>query len=448
MSRKTPLTLCSETHKRMRFLLLTLILLLSATPATALADNWPQWRGPTGDGVSTAKDLPLQWNTKSNVRWTCELPPWGSSTPVAWGDSIFLTTHVDNKTLSLLCIDKKNGTVSWNHAVGNGGAELGTVPGNKRGSAVFHRDHNLASPSVTTDGTVVIAHFGNGDLLATNFDGKELWRRNLVKDHGPFTTWWGRANSPVLHKNLVISVCIQDSCADVLKTPAPNYVVAHDKMTGKQVWKTARTTGLKRAFGDSYITPIFRKVGDQIELVVAGGSWLDGYDPDSGKRLWQVPGLRGFELARNPVTSGDLILVAQGKSRALNAIRPRGKGKLGLDTLVWSYGHCRWDASSPVVWQDRVYMVDNGGIVNCIDAKSGERIWKQRLKGTYRSSPIAADGHIYFQNTTGLTTVLKAGDTFKVVAQNQLEDETLASPIISGKNLFIRGKKRLYCIGK
>ncbi|MFT5127721.1 MAG: outer membrane protein assembly factor BamB [Rhodothermales bacterium] len=421
------------------------ILLISIS---ALAGpNWPQWRGPTGDGVSSAVKLPETWSENEGLRWKCALPEWGNSTPAVWGDAIFLTAHLDGKTLQLLRIDKSTGQLVWSRTVGEGQAVVETRPGGGRGSARFHKDHNLASPSPVTDGEIVAVHFGNGDLATYDFAGKELWKRNLVADHGPYTTWWGRANSPVLHKDLVISVCMQDSCEDILETPSPSYVVAHHRLSGKQAWKTMRTTGAKRVAGDSYITPVFRQVDYQVEMIVAGGGWLDAYAPETGERRWYIPGLSGYELARNPVLADGMIFMGQARRSALTALRPKGEGELGVDAIVWRFGYAAWNAPSPVIWKGKIYMADNNGIINCIDMHSGKKLWRARLRGNYRSSPIAADDRIYFLSTDGLCTILAAGDRFDKLAENTLDSETYASPAIAGDCILVRGRKWLYCIG-
>ena len=432
---------------KLKFIFLNCALLLSGS--LGFASDWPQWRGPSGDGVSVATQLPLSWSETNNVRWKCALPEWGNSTPVVSGNAIFLTAHVNGKTLQLLRIDKKTGTIVWTRDVGEGVATVELQPAGGRGSARFHRDHNLASPSPVTDGSIVAVHFGNGDLAVYDFDGKQLWKLNLSDDHGPFTTWWGRANSPVIYKDLIISVCMQDSCDDILDAPSPSYVVAHNTLTGKEAWKTMRMTGAKRAVADSYITPIFRQVNGATEMIVAGGSWLDAYDPQSGKQLWVLPGLKGNELSRNPIASKGMIYISQANNRAMSAIEPTGKGTLKRDTIAWGYGYAAWNSPSPVVWKNRLYMVDNNGLVHCIDTGTGKKVWKNRLEGNYRSAPIVANNHIYFLNTTGHATVIAAAaDTFTKIAENSLTARTYASPVVTGNALLIRSRLSLYYIEK
>jgi outer membrane protein assembly factor BamB len=258
--------------------------LLAALAALALGGHWPQWRGPAGDGVSPETDLPLTWGEQVSVAWKCPLPGEGASTPAVWGDAVFVTSQ-DGEKLLLLKVEKPSGRIAWTRTVGTGiparGLELPKQGGQRR-QQKFHELHNMASPSPVTDGERVIAHFGNGDLAAYNFDGRKLWQRNLQKDYGPYTIWCGHANSPVLYDDLVISVCMQDSLAELGGERSLSYVVAHDKRTGAERWKTPRMTGAKAEECDAYTTPILCRAGGRSELVVMGGTQMDAYDPSTG----------------------------------------------------------------------------------------------------------------------------------------------------------------------
>ncbi|NQU23925.1 MAG: PQQ-binding-like beta-propeller repeat protein, partial [Candidatus Nealsonbacteria bacterium] len=407
----------------------------------------PQWRGPDGNGVTTQTELPIAWSEHFGVEWKCELPEWGTSTPAVWDDAIFLTSHVDEKDLVLLKINKKTGEIEWTRKVGTGSALRGR-PFVNRGRQKFHEDHNLASPSPVTDGKLVVAHFGNGDLAAYDFRGKQLWHRNLQDDHGEYTVWWGHANSPVFYKDLVISVCMQDSCRDIRQECAPSYVVAHNKQTGNQVWKTMRMTDAIRMSGDSYTTPIFREADGRTEMIVIGGQMLDAYDPTNGRQLWYLPGLVGTEVIRTPVAAHGMIYATQGMRRAVLAVKPGGNGKRTQDDIIWSCGQGLYNSPSPVVAGELLFMVNNYGILRCFDAHTGRLKWKERIKGEYRASPLVADGRVYFLNMEGLTTVVSASPRFDRLTENQLDDETIASPAVSDGKIFIRGRKSLYCLRK
>lgn len=432
---------------------LVLALLLCSLSVALHAENWPQWRGPEGDGVSHDTGLPLAWSENSGIDWKCKVPDWGDSTPAIWGDAIFLTSHVEDRDLVLLKINKQSGQIEWQKTVGAAACDrssLALKKGEDRRHQNFHKDHNLASPSPVTDGKVVVVHFGNGDLAAYDFSGKQLWRRNLQEDYGPYTIWWGHANSPVLYQNLVISVCMQDSLKDLPGTtkPSPSYVVAHDTQYGHEVWKKMRMTAATAESCDSYTTPIFRRQSDRVELVVMGGQMLDAYDPASGKQLWYLPGLTGNRTITGPVMANDMIYITQGMRQPMLAVRPTGEGERPRRDIVWKVEQATPDSPTPVVWGEWLYMVTNDGIARCLNAQTGRQSWKERLKGEYRASPIAAEGRVYFLNTKGLCTVISASSRFDRLTENPLDDQTLASPAVSDGKLYIRGRKMLYCIKK
>ncbi len=431
------------------FLLVCLPVLgfFASAPHPVHAENWPQWRGPEGSGVSRETGLPVAWAEGSGVVWKCKLPEWGNSTPAIWNDAIFLTAHENDRRLLLLKINLKTGRIEWTREVGTGSCLRG-APGSHRGRQKFRRDHNLASPSPITDGRLVVVHFGNGDLAGYDFDGREIWKRNLQDDHGKYTIWWGHANSPVLYEDLVISVCMQDSCHDIQDELAPSYIVAHDKQTGRQRWKTMRMTDATRESCDAYTTPIFRRAGGRLEMVVMGGQMLDAYDPATGKRLWYLPGLVGNRLIPGPVAADDMIYATQGMRQALLAIKPGGGGQQSRDDIVWSFDQGTSDSPTPVVAGELLFMVSNEGIARCLDVHTGRLHWKERLKGGYYASPMVAEGRVYFLNRQGLTTVVSASSRYDRLTENQLDDETIASPATSDGKIFIRGRKWLYCLSR
>ena len=427
------------------------ICVFAGAAISARADNWPEWRGPEGDGTSREANLPLVWNKALGIQWRCPLPGWGDSTPAIWENSVFVTAQVDNRKLLLLKIDKPTGRIEWTRQVGEGACPdkpVDETSKDKRRHQTFEKSHNFASPSPVTDGQCVVVHFGNGDLAAYDFDGHQLWHRNLQKDYGDYTIWWGHANSPVLCDGLVISICIQDSCTESPGQPSPSYVVAHDVRTGEERWKTMRMTSAKHESCDSYVTPILWKNGDRLELVVLGGLVLDAYEPATGKRLWQLPGLIGSRTITSPVSGHGMIFATQGMRQPMLAVRPGGDGNRTRRDVVWHFDQGTPDSSTPVVCGQSLFFVTNDGIARCLDAESGRVRWKSRLKGEYRASPVAADGRIYFLNTQGLTTVVAAASRFDRLAENLLNDDTLASPAISDGRIYIRGWKALYCIGK
>jgi outer membrane protein assembly factor BamB len=379
------------------------------------------------------------------VIWNRPLPEWGTSTPAIWEDAIFLTSHTDDDKLLLLRIGKTDGKVVWTREVGRGQA-VREAP--KRAKQKFHRLHNLASPSPVTDGETVIVHFGNGDLAAYNFEGHQLWKRNLQEDYGEYTIWWGHANSPILHENLVISVCMQDSLADLQETPARSYLVAHDARSGEVRWMQPRMTGAPEEQADAYTTPLLIDVEGRPQLVVMGGNTLDAYDPSTGKQIWRLDDLVGGRTVTGPTAAHGMIYATQGMRGPLVAVKADKPGELTYRDIAWKHDSGTPDSCSPVVWDKWLYTVTDDGIARCFDALTGHLQWKERLPGGYKASPVSADGRIYFLNTAGVATVISATGRFDKLAENQLDDETIASPAISDGRMFIRGRTALYCIGK
>ncbi len=434
-----------------RFLLLCCLLCGFHLAPPAAAGNWPQWRGPSGDGVSEETGLPVVWSENLGVVWRCPLPQWGNSTPAIWDDAVFVTSHVDNRELILMRIDKATGKPVWKQTVAT--AETPNFDGwgkkgDRRRRQEFHRDQNMASPSPVTDGELVIVHYGSGDLAAYDFDGRQLWKRNLQDDYGPYSIWWGHANSPILVGDLVISICMQDSCADLPGEPSVSYVAAHHKRTGEQVWFTQRMTSAIAEPCDSYTTPLLWNRNGSQELVVMGGQVLDAYDPLSGRRLWWLPDLIGNRVVPTPVAGNGMVYVIQGMREALLAVRPDKDGPLARDAIVWTEDQGASDGPCLLLAGELLFMVNNKGIVRCYDALDGRMKWKERIKGEYRASPVLAERRIYFLNMDGLCTVIGATDRFQRLAENQLDDRTLASPATSDGRLFIRGNKWLYSLGQ
>jgi outer membrane protein assembly factor BamB len=323
----------------------------------------------------------------------------------------------------------------------------------KRSVQKFHRLHNGASPSPVTDGETVFIHFGNGDLAAFDFAGNQLWKRNLQDDYGPYSIWWGHANSPVVFGDTVISVCMQDSLegatTEAAAKKALSYIVAHDKRTGEVRWYTPRPTAAEAEQFDSYTTPVFHPTADGPEMIVMGGNQLDAYDPATGKQRWHLGGLVGGRTITGPVVAGDKVYATRGQKGELVGVRLGGAGQLSESAVVFRHGEATPDSCSPVVWDGRVYTISDQGIAQCLDAATGTPLWKERLPGDYKGSPLAAEGRVYFSNTAGLTTVVAADvPEFKKLTENQLDDELLASPAVSNGKLYLRGKTKLYCLAQ
>jgi outer membrane protein assembly factor BamB len=427
--------------------LAVLVALAVAVPLTApsFAGNWPQWRGPTGNSVSDETGLPLEWSEKKGLVWKCPLPGEGASTPAVWGDAVFVTCQNGNDLL-LMKVERATGKVAWEQKVGSGPLVRKTA--NLRGEQKFHNLHNLASPSPVTDGRRVFAHFGNGDLAAYDFEGKQLWRRNLQEDNGHYTIWWGHANSPVLYRDLIITVCMQDSLVDLGQTAVDSYLVAHDQKTGRPRWKTLRNTRATAEECDAYTTPIFREADGRTEMIVMGGRQLDAHDPATGKQLWYLPIPIGNRTITGPTLAGGLVYATCGMRKDLVAVKPGGAGQLPESAIAWRTTDNTPDSPCPVVCKGLLFVISDSGFVQCRDALTGELKWKERLLGDYKASPLAADGRVYFINLTGRCTVLAASAKFEKLAENQIDDGVIASPAVADGKLYLRGKKALYCVGK
>jgi outer membrane protein assembly factor BamB len=358
---------------------------------------------------------------------------------------MFLTSHSGDNKLLLVRIDKRKGDIVWTKDVGSGEA-VREAP--KREAQKFHQLHNLASPSPVTDGKTVVVHFGNGDLAAYGFAGEQLWKRNLQDDYGAYSIWWGHANSPVLYGNLVISVCMQDSLADLRDRPVESYLVAHDLRTGRERWRIVRTTKAKAEECDAYTTPVLARRGDRTELIVMGGNQLDAYDPATGKQLWYLEGLVGGRTVTGPTVVDDFVLATRGMKKDLVCVRPTKDGELSARNIVWEGKTGTPDTCCPVVANDLVFTVTDDGIAKCYDLATGHVQWTERLKGGYKASPIAAEGRIFFLSTDGVCTVVSASPRFDKLTENKLDDQFIASPAASDGKLYLRGKQRLYCIAR
>jgi outer membrane protein assembly factor BamB len=409
------------------------VALLLASSGIASAENWPQWRGPNLNGTSGEKNLPLKWGAEENIAWKLAMPSFSGSTPVVWGERVFLNV-ADGEELSLWCVDKKSGAALWKKSLGGGNRKA--------------RKQNMSSPSPVTDGKSVYVMTGTGVLKGFDFEGKELWARDIQKDYGTFGLNWGYASSPLLFDDALYVQVLHGA-----RTDDPSYVMRIDRATGKTVWKVKRETAAVMESPDSYTTPALLRYEKATEIVITGGDVVTGYDPATGKELWRANGLNpdnnpSYRIIASPVVF-DGIVYAPTRVKPLLALRAGGRGDISKSHLVWSaqYGP---DVPTPVTDGKYFYIVHDKGIVWCLDAKTGKEIYgPARISpGDYSASPVLADGKIYVTNEDGLTTVIKAGPTFEVLAENALNDYCLSSPAVSDGQIFIRTSGALYCIGK
>ena len=410
------------------------LLAAAIVPAVARAENWPAWRGPTGDGVSTGTDLPVEWDTERNVAWKLAMPAWSGSTPIVWGDRIFLNVAVDDDRIELWCLDRDSGEPLWQRHLSDGNRRL--------------RKQNLSSPSPVTDGERVWVMTGTGILKAFDFDGNELWMRDIPASYGPFGLNWGYASSPLLDGPALYVQVLHG-----MRTDDPSYVLRIDGETGETVWRVERPTEAVRESPDSYTTPALLEYDGVKEIVITGGDAVTGHDPETGRELWRADGLnptrqRDYRIVASPFVHDGLIYTPT-RVRPLLALRPGGRGDVLDSHVVWSTDNGP-DVPTPVTDGEYFYVVNDRGIVFVSDAKTGEPVYgPERIRrGTYSASPVLADGRIYVTNEDGVTTVLRAGPEFEILAENDFDDYCLSSPAISEGQIFIRTTGHLYAIGE
>lgn len=400
--------------------------------ATTMAENWPQWRGPSLDGVSHETSLPVKWSTTENITWKLDLPAWSGATPIIWGNYIFLNM-ADGESLSLWCVDRRGPTVLWKRPMGDGNVKM--------------RKQNMSSPSPVTDGTNVWVMTGTGVLKSFDFKGNEVWTRDIQKDYGKFGLNWGYASSPLLHEDALFVQVLHG-----MRTSDPSYVLRLDKKTGKTLWRVERPTKAIRESPDSYTTPMLAKTTKGLELIISGGDAVTGHDLTTGKELWRATGFnlenrQDYRVIASPVTFGDLVFTPT-RIRPLQVYRAGGQGDVTETRRVWKFDNGP-DVPTPVVDGKLFYSINDRGIVWALNMETGAEVYGgQRIKpGTYSASPILADGKIYITSEDGVTTVIKAGPKFEVLAENNIDEYTLSSIAVSEGQLFLRGDKHLYCIG-
>ena len=411
-----------------------------ATAATLSAENWPQWRGPAKNGVSTEKGLPLKWNTTENIAWKLAMPGRSGSTPIIWGETIFLNIGTADGTgdLELWALDRADGRVKWKRHIAGGNH--------------IERKQNMSSPSPVTDGTTVWVMTGVGVLKAFGFAGKELWMRDIQKDYGRFGLAWGYASSPLLHNGDLIVQVIHG-----MRTDDPSYVLRINGKSGKTIWRVERPTAAIVESPDSYTTPAALTVGekrDATEIVVTGGDVVTAHDPASGKELWRMDGLNpqnnpNYRIIASPLVVRDMV-IAPTRERPMLAIKGGGRGDVTATHRLWSFSNGP-DVPTPVSDGKLLYTITDRGVAYALDLLSGKVVYgPERLRtDNYSASPVLAENRLYVTSENeGLTSVYTAGPKFELLAENPLEDYCLSSPAISEGQIFIRTTGHLWAIGE
>jgi len=445
--------------KQTRRIALTLILALIATglgsfTRNAAAGNWPQWRGPDGTGVSNEKNLPTEWGPTKNIKWKTAIEGRSHSSPIVWGNRVFLTTaiegavvpgakavkHVlegdkeflhpdsvgaDHKhTFKVLCIDRESGKILWQSTAWEG------TPYDNR-----HRKSSYAASTPTTDGKLVYAFFGTEGLYAYDFKGNLAWKAQLGNLG---TVGMGTGTSPILFENLVIVQCDEEN-------GEASFIVALDKKTGKEVWKTPRKVQV------SWSTPILVRTATRAELITSGTEFLISYDPATGKELWRHKGVESNAIP-SPVANSEMAyLVAGFPAKIAYAIKLGQNGDLtGTPNVPWKYEKGTAYVPSPILYGDYLYLTTDRGILTCIDAKTGEVKYEGGripIPATFTASPVAFENKILMTSEDGDTFIIKAGPKHEILGTNSVGEPVYASPAIADGRIFIRGEKNLYCIG-
>lgn len=434
---------------------------ITALIATTSAADWPHWRGPHATGVADERTVPTRWSATENVVWKARLGGLGVSTPIVFGDRIFVTSQIgagtrrpgnhprlvqsgnaaaageqalgaersgsgdagDGKTFFLVeAFNRADGRRVWERRV----EAAGDFPG-------VHDKHNMASPSPVTDGRMVYAWFATGQIVALNVDGTIAWQRHLGREIAPFDVAWGHSSSPVLHEDTLLLLCDHASAS---------YLLALDKRTGKERWKADRGKGRS-----SYSTPLVVRTPARVEVIVNSSERVDAYDAATGALLWHVGESNRFPVP-SPVFHDGIIYMSRGyRSGPYFAVRPGGSGDVSATHVLWQVPTGAPYVSSLVYHDSRLYMANDVGVLTAIDAKTGERIWQERIDGVFSASPVAAGGHIYFVSENGDTIAVKSGATPSVVARNSVGERIIASPAVANGRIYLRTDSHVWAIG-
>lgn len=413
-----------------KFLSLAISLLTAAS--TAHAEDWLNWRGPNGLGVSKEIDLPAVWSKETNVAWKVAIPGFGASSPIVAADSVYVTSQTENNDLHVLRIDVESGEIVWDKVIGNGTGKT-------------HRFHNMATPTPTSDVKSVFALFGTGDLACLNRQGEVFWQRNLQRDHGKYTIQWGMASSPMHLRGKLYLTCMQQGAS---------YLLAKRTSDGGDIFRIPRTLGPANEARDSYTNPIFVPGRIGTELILAGAFHLTAYNPDSGRQIWKSGGLEvphhAGRTISGPTYGNGVIMAASSGWRSQGhvvAIRSKGLGDITESHRLWKNEKLSPDCPTPIIYQGLAYVVKDNGITACLDPKTGKVHWEERLfKVGGKVSPVAGDNKIYVLNSKGKCVVLMPGKEKVVISENDLDEDTIAAPAIAQGKLFIRTKSQLYAI--
>jgi outer membrane protein assembly factor BamB len=429
------------------------LLALFSLATVGSAANWPQWRGPDGSGISNEKNLPAEWTPTRNIKWKTPIAGRGHSSPIVWGNKIFLTTAIEGEvvpgakavkhtadgqeflhpdsvgadhkhTFKVIALDRNSGKILWETTAWEG------TPYDNR-----HRKSSYAASTPATDGKLVYAFFGTEGLYAYDFNGKLAWKAQLGNLG---TVGMGTGTSPILYDDLVIVQCDEEN-------GEASFIVGLDKKTGKEVWRTPRKVQV------SWSTPLLVRNAKRPELITSGTELVISYDPATGKELWRHKGVESNAIP-SPVANNDMVfLVAGFPAKIAMAIKLGGSGDLtGTPNVPWTYAKGTAYVPSPILYGDYLYLTTDRGILTCIDAKTGEVKYEGGripIPATFTASPVAFEGKILLTSEDGDTFIVKAGPKHEMLGTNSIGEAVYASPAVADGRIFIRGEKNLYCIG-
>jgi outer membrane protein assembly factor BamB len=420
-------------HDHLNSPVLCVALPLSLAVASSTAENWPQFRGPTGQGRSGETGVPVKWSAMENVAWKTELPGQSWSSPIVWNGHVFVTTATDNgESCRVIALDRKSGRILWDKEA------FKQVLRRKEGRNTY------ATPTPATDGERVYACFGDGSFAALTFSGEIVWTNRSY----PFYSQHGLGTSPILHGGLLMmardgSSDGEDKGLGWQKPWDQAYILALDARTGQERWKAHR--GLSRI--SHGVPAIWTPPNARVQLVSEAGDVVQGFDIQTGERLWSSQVI-GEGKVPSTVVGGDLVFTSGGWGgrESIKAFRLGAKGDCGTNNLVWERKGIMPKVPSMLYVDGLLFGITDSGLVSCMNGETGEILWKEHLPGSYSASPVAAEGRVYFVADNGETTVILAGKDFKLLSKNPLGEKVQASPAISQGQIFIRSEKHLFAI--
>jgi outer membrane protein assembly factor BamB len=404
---------------------------------TLQAQNWPQWRGPSANGIADQGNYPVRFSAADNILWKAELPGKGGSTPIVWKDHIILTSGVGEGTEGedgVLCFNWA-GKLLWQAKLGK------QIPGrNPRGSG--------SCPSAVTDGERLFVFFKSSTVAALDFNGKILWKTNLQENYGEITYFWDLGSSPVLvDHNVVIAVMHEGK----------SYLIALDQTTGKVSWKVDRNFTCGRESAQSYTTPVVVKEGNHNTIVVWGADHLTGHNAATGEIIWSYSGFNpdqkpSWRTIASPVVSQDIVVVPYGRGLYMAGMKFDSSGNMTEKDFLWKMSGSGTDVATPVVSNGKVFILGFNGSILCIDIRTGKELWKTALpngNGVFYSSPTLAGEKLYICSDEGAFYVCEISPTgIQILNQTKFDDNFVATPVLVRERILLRGTKNLYCIGK